>query len=69
MRGGPRVDPHGQPVGEMTREQMARAAERLKALAEKKKRKVHRPRQSHPRLRHHHPRGGRPDLSWACAGV
>ena len=40
MRGGPRVDLHGEPVGEVTPEQMARAAERLKAIAEKKKRKV-----------------------------
>ena len=37
MRGGPRVDLHGLPVGEVTPEQMAHAQERLKVLSERAK--------------------------------
>jgi len=37
MRGGPRVDLHGDPAGEVTPEQMAHAQERLKVLSERAK--------------------------------
>lgn len=37
MRGGPRVDLHGNPAGEVTPEQMAHAQERLKVLSERAK--------------------------------
>jgi ProP effector len=35
--GGARVDLHGQPAGEVTKEQQAHARERLKAIAEKRR--------------------------------